>query len=184
MPGKLPPLMVYPNRRTTLVLVMVCAALIAAPVVAVLFFRAQVEATRDVSFRLYAVIWIGIALFFVLGCLGFPVNLRRLVAPRPVLRISSDGVELLWYGLLRWEEVGRLAKVRRKGQWLLGIFPKDTEAVVSRQTRLNQALVRRAIQEGLPPFHVTQLILPLTIDEVLVQVRRYANVQISEPAGG
>jgi hypothetical protein len=183
MRKKLPPLAVYPNRVTALVLVAVCVALIAAPVVAVQLFRVQIEETRLLSFRLYAVVWIGIGLFFILGCLGLLVNFRRLLFPRPVVTISPDGIEPLWFGLLGWKEIDHPAKVQRKGQWLLGIFPKDTEDILSRQGPVNRALMRQAIHQGFPALYLTQLALPMTIDQLLAEIRRYADIRISGSAG-
>jgi hypothetical protein len=183
MRKKLPPLAVYPSRVTTLVLVAVCVALIAVSVIAVLFFRAQIEETQLLSFRLYAVVWIGIGLFFILGCIGLLVNFRQFLFPRPVVTISSEGIEPLWFGLLGWNEIDHLAKVQRKGQWLLGIFPKDPEDILSRQGRVNRALMRQAIQQGLPALYVTQLALPMTIDQLLAEIPRYADIPISGLAG-
>jgi hypothetical protein len=183
VPGKLQPLVVYPSRRKTLVFVAICAALVVVSGVAVLFFRAQIEETKEVSYRLYAVLWLGIGLVLTLGCLGLPVNLRRLIAPGPVVTVRSDGIEPLWYGLITWEEIDRLAKVKRQAQWLLAIVPKDPDKVLARQTLAGRALARRAIQQGFPAFYLTQFALPITVDQLLAEIRRYADVPITEQEG-
>ena len=176
------PLAIYPSRPKTVVLVAVSAALLVLPVIALLLFRAQIEETKAVSYRLYALIWIGIGLFLLLGALGLAFNLRQLALPRPVVTISSQGIDPLWYGLIRWEEIDQVAKVRCKGQWLLGIYPKDTDELLARQPGLRRSLIKRAIEQGFPPVYVTQLALPMTVDEVLAEIRRYTDVPISKVA--
>ena len=176
------PLAIYPSRPKTVVLVAVSAALVVLPVIALLLFRAQIEETKAVSYRLYALIWIGIGLFLLLGALGLAFNLRQLALPRPVVTISSQGIEPLWYGLIRWEEIDQVAKVRCKGQWLLGIYPKGTDELLARQPSLRRSLIKRTIKQGFPPVYVTQLALPMTVDEVLAEIRRYTDVPISKVA--
>ena len=93
-----------------------------------------------------------------------------------------QGIDPLWYGLIRWEEIDQVAKVRCKGQWLLGIYPKDTDELLARQPGLRRSLIKRAIEQGFPPVYVTQLALPMTVDEVLAEIRRYTDVPISKVA--
>ena len=72
--------------------------------------------------------------------------------------------------------------MQRKGQCLLGVFPKDVDEVRSRQTRLTRALIGRAIEQGLPPLYVTQLALPMKVDELLAEIGLYTDVPISKLA--
>jgi hypothetical protein len=182
MPQQPPPLAIYPNRVKTVVLVAISATLVVLPVISLLLFRARIEEVKAVSYRLYGLIWIGIGLFGLLGSLGLAFNFRQLALPKPVVTISSQGIEPLWYGLIRWEEIDQVAKVRCKGQWLLGIYPKDTDELLSRQTGLRRSLIKRALEQGFPPVYVTQLALPMTVDEVLAEIRRYTDVPISKVA--
>jgi hypothetical protein len=48
---------------------------------------------------------------------------------------------------------------------------------------VNRALIRQAIQQGFPALYVTQLALPMTIDQLLAEIRRYADIPISGLAG-
>ena len=182
MPKNPPPLAIYPSRVKTVVLVAISATLLVLPVIALLLFRARIEDVKAVSYRLYGLIWIGIGLFVLLGFAGLAFNLWQLALPKPVVTISSQGIEPRWYGLIRWEEIDRVAKVRCKGQWLVGIYPKDTDELLSRQTGLGRSLMQRAIEQGFPPVYVTQLALPTTVDGMLAEIRRYTDVPISKVA--
>jgi hypothetical protein len=182
MPKMPPPLAIYPSRVRAAVLAAISALLLVLPVIALLLFRAQIEDVKAASYRLYGLIWIGSGLFVLLGLAGLAFNLRQLAWPKAVVTISSQGIEPLWYGLIRWEEIDRIAKVRCKGQWLLGIYPKDSDELLSGQSGLRRSLIQRAIEQGFPPVYVTQLALPMAVDEVLAEIRRYTDVPISKVA--
>ncbi len=183
MRKKPPHLVIYPSRVKTLVLLATCAAMLLVPILALLFLRDRIEESKVVSGRLHAAIWLGIGFFLLCGTAGALFNLRQLVSPRPVVTISGEGIEPIWCGLIEWDEIDHLAKARCNGQWLLGIYPKNVDELLSRRPRLRRGLITRAIDQGFPPVYVTQLALPMPVDEVLADIRRYTDVPISKSSG-
>lgn len=69
------------------------------------------------------------------------------------------------------------------GQWMLAIYPKDTDEFLARQPVPRRSLIERAIEQGFPPVYVTQTALPMTVDEALAKIRRRTDVPTSKLAG-
>ena len=50
------------------------------------------------------------------------------------------------------------------------------------KTRWRRSLVERGMEQGFPPVYLTELALPMGVDDVLAEIPRYTDIPISKAA--
>lgn len=106
--------------------------------------------------------------------LCFLYALYRLLSPKPSVVISREGIfdnaSAAGAGLLKWEEIANIFPYDFMGQRMLGIVPRDAEAVMARQPPFKRLLAK--MNRGLvqAPFNIPQSSLSVSVDELLREI--------------
>ena len=136
--------------------------------VALGFYLASERVHRRLPlWAIVVVAYIGIPFFG----LSFLYMLYRLLFPKPSVVISREGIfdnaSAVGAGMLRWEEIAEIYPYDFMGQRMLGLVPRDAEAVIARQPPLKRVLAR--MNRGLvqAPFNIPQTTLSIPVDELL-----------------
>jgi hypothetical protein len=120
---------------------------------------------------LTGVCYLGIVFFS--GSFGYA--LYRLFIPKPAVIISREGIfdnaSAVGAGMLRWEEIAEIFPYELMGQRMLGIVPIDEEAIINRQSPIKRVLARMNKGLSAATFNIPQSVLPISIDELLVNIQ-------------
>jgi hypothetical protein len=106
--------------------------------------------------------------------LCFVYALYRLLSPKAAVVISREGIfdnaSAVGAGMLKWEEIAEIYTYDFMRQRMLGIVPKDAEAVIARQPLFKRILAR--LNRGLvqAPFNIPQNTLSIPVDELLKKI--------------
>lgn len=117
--------------------------------------------------------------FTILFGYFFLYFIYRLVLNKPLVTINNEGI--LVYscgGMVGWEDIGFISPYELIGQRYLGIFPKNNQAILARQGRINRILMKINMSMGYAPINITQSVLPMSIEELLSQIGKYYDVKI------
>ena len=110
--------------------------------------------------------------------------LRRLIVRRPVLVIDRNGIDdrssLISAGLMGWDEIEAVTPYRFRGQWMLGILPVDSDAVIARQRWYKRLLIRQNERLGCPPVNIPQVVLPMDVHALADRLSRDFCVEVHE----
>jgi hypothetical protein len=114
--------------------------------------------------------YLGMALFAF--CLVYACF--RLAKPLPSLVIGREGLlenaQAVGPGMLRWSEIADV-KIQSFLNWrFLAIIPRDLEAVLQRQGRVKQWLMRMKLRLVESPFNVPESALPVKLEDVLAYI--------------
>jgi hypothetical protein len=117
----------------------------------------------------------GVAILFF-GSIGFYIG-YRLIRPSPALRINEEGIydnaSLSSVGLIRWQEISDLVVYELMGQKTLGIIPFDWPALLSKQSRYKQMLLKANADLAAAPINIPQAILPMPVEELQEKILSY-----------
>jgi hypothetical protein len=182
MNDNLRPLRIYPNWERRVLFAAVFAVIVVVPILILRVYRIPIARLKPIEPHRYMAIWIGIRVVLVAGALGLSWNLWYLFFSRPVVTLTNEGITALWFGEIRWTEIDHVAKVRRDGQSLLGIFPHDLDALLAARKRITQYFMKQGMDQGFPAAYVNQRALPISIDDLLDDIRRYSDVSIGDEA--
>jgi hypothetical protein len=107
----------------------------------------------------------------------FAYVLYRLLRPAASVIISQDGLldnaSAASAGMLKWEEIAEIFPYNFMGQQMLGIIPKDTEAVLARQHFVKKILARINNRLAKAPFNIPQSALPFSVAELAKRIEEY-----------
>lgn len=108
----------------------------------------------------------------------------RLVRRRPALELDSigmtDAASAVGAGRLRWEEVDHAVLYKYSGQAMLGIVPKDLDAVLLRQPAFRRFVMRSNLALGCPPINIPQSGLSMNLAELAELLRTRHGVRLTE----
>lgn len=94
----------------------------------------------------------------------------RLVRHKPSIEIDATGImdnaSAVAVGHLGWDEIDYVKPYEYSGQSMLGIFPKDLDALLARQTAWRRSLMKMGLGMGAAPVNIPQAILPMTVEEL------------------
>ena len=115
----------------------------------------------------------GLAAAVFFGACGL-YALWRLVRPRPALVINHRGIvdnaSALSVGFLGWDEIAELYEYRYQNQVMLGIVPKNLEALFGKQPAWKRRVLRANLWLGTAPINIPQVILPMKVSELLREI--------------
>lgn len=118
----------------------------------------------------------GIAGIVVFGVFGVLIA-RRLADPSPVLVLDRDGLHdnasALSAGLIGWSEIAQVQTFHYRGQRMLGISVHDPGALLARQGPVARTLMRTNMRLVGWTVSIAQNPLPLTLDEVVAEMRTF-----------
>lgn len=101
---------------------------------------------------------------------------RRIIRPEPAVVINLEGIvdnaSALSVGLIRWEEIAELREYQFMNQTFLGIVPKDLSQLLARQSIWKRNAIRANLFLGAAPVNIPQVVLPLTVSELLREIDR------------
>jgi hypothetical protein len=107
--------------------------------------------------------------------LCFVYAIYRLVNHKPAVVVNHEGIfdnaSAAGAGLLRWEEIANIFPYDYMGQRMLGINLVDEAAILARQPAIKRALARMN-KKIAAPFNIPQNTLPISVDELLVEIKK------------
>ncbi len=162
-------IVIYPSRKKAITLSLAALVFIALGLVFAIFQDEMGLSTWVIVFVSY----IGVP-FFALG-LAFLVY--RAMVPKPLLVIDETGIldhaSAIGVGLIRWEEIERMAPYEVMGVRSLGIVPTNPEHIIARVKPLKQMLLRANMKSGFPLISIPESILPMKLDVLIRQLKHY-----------
>jgi hypothetical protein len=97
--------------------------------------------------------------------------LVRLVRPSVAVVVDAEGIvdraSALGVGRLMWEEIEHAYVYDFLGQTMLGIVPRDLDAILLRQPWWRRRLLRRNAGLGCAPVNIPEIMLPVSAQVVL-----------------
>jgi hypothetical protein len=115
----------------------------------------------------------GLAAAVFFGACGL-YALWRLLRPRPALVINRRGIvdnaSALSIGFLSWDDIAELYEYRYQNQVMLGIVPRDLDAVLGKQPAWKRRVLRANLWLGTAPINIPQVILPMKVSELLREI--------------
>ena len=146
-------------------------ALLAAAALVFAASGALIAAEETISwFGRFIGAYLGLALFAFCGLYAG----LRLARPLPSLVIGREGLlenaSPVGAGLLRWSEIAEVKIGSFLNRRFLTVVPRDVEAVLQRQGRVRQRLLRIALRLAGSPFSVPESALPVKLEEVMVHI--------------
>lgn len=103
----------------------------------------------------------------------------RLVLHKPLVIINNEGILVdATTGIVRWEDIAFIFPYNFIGQRFLGIFPKNNQAILARQGRINRIFMKINMSMGYAPIEISQSVLPMSIEELLSLIDKYYGVKI------
>lgn len=121
--------------------------------------------------------WLGLA-FCVPATL---VVLVRLLRPRPVLALDTEGLEMLAWpsgtARIRWDEIDHLLIMSIAGQRMVGIVPRDSDTWLARNSGAAKTLMQLNQRFG-APLWLAQSTLPGTCEEIIERMRRHRPLEV------
>ncbi len=97
--------------------------------------------------------------------------LSKFVTNRPALILSSeglwDGTSLKGVGLIRWDEIEEIRSYIYLGKKIMGIVPKNEQAVLDRLNFLKKATLTLNRRMGYPLVNVAEAALDTSLEEML-----------------
>ena len=114
--------------------------------------------------------------FFILG-LTFSLN--RLIRPKPLVIINSEGIynKASWVGVgwIKWEEIDRIILDYFLRQRFLGIIPKDLNHILNRTGRIKKFILKVNKAGIKAPIIISEGSLDCSIEELLKYIEKYMN---------
>ena len=115
----------------------------------------------------------GLAAAVFFGACGL-YALWRLVRPRHALVINRRGIvdnaSALSIGFLGWDDIAEMYEYRYQNQVMLGIVPRDLEAVLGKLPAWKRRVLRANLWLGTAPINIPQVILPMKVSELLREI--------------
>lgn len=155
-------LVIYPSRTKMVLLFLAAIAFVAGGVwIGSPAMAGQVSAVRR-AIAVYA----GIPFFG----LGGAFILYRLVKWRPSFIADASGftdsASVAGIGHIPWSDVDHIKSYEIRGQPLLGVWPKDVQALLERQGSMRRRLMQANISMGSAPIAIPQATLPMKVEEL------------------
>ena len=103
--------------------------------------------------------------------------LYRLVVRKPSLVVSEEGIvdnaSATGAGPIGWDEVAEIQPTNVSGKPMLGIVPHDEEQILARQNLIKRSIM--SINRNMTGFVILipENALPMSIDDLLVEIKRY-----------
>ena len=166
--------MLYPSRgKMSLVL------LGAIGFVALGVWTSTPEIARGVAaWKVLVVSYVGIPFFAACGLYAA----YRLVRRRPAVIIDSAGItdaaSALAVGRLRWDEVDHISVYTISRQRMLGIVPRDLDALLGRLHPVKRWLAQANLRLGYAPVNVPQVVLGMELGELAELLRTRYGVRV------
>jgi hypothetical protein len=160
-------LVLYPKRTK---LLMLAAGSLMFVVLGV--YLAQNQESMGLSlWKVIIVSYVGVPFFGL--CLVYAIY--RLVVRKPAVVVNKDGIfdnaSAAGAGFIRWEEIANIFPYDYMGHRMLGINLVDEAAILARQPALKRALARMN-GKIVAPFNIPQSTLPISVDELLVEIKK------------
>lgn len=106
----------------------------------------------------------------------------RLLRQRPLLVLTREGLHdqasAIGVGLLRWSEIEGVRSYDFRGQRMLGIQPRDLEAVLARASPAKALAMRANLALGCAPINIPAVALPGGCDELAELLRTRFGVRV------
>jgi hypothetical protein len=99
----------------------------------------------------------------------------RIVRPTPAVVINDKGIldnaSALGAGFIAWDEIADLREYRFNNQVFLGVFPKQLDAILARQSTWKRQAIRANLALGAAPINIPQVVLPISVADLLKEIR-------------
>ena len=167
-------IVIYPHRGKLLLVLLGAVAFVAIGV----FFLWY----RDVSIiGRIEMILVGVASILFFGLVALYV-VYRLVWRRPALIIGPEGIvdraSVIGVGRLSWSEVAYIEAYRFREQPMLGVYPRDLEAMLARLPGWHRRVIRLNLALGCAPVNLPQVTLPGTTDDLARLIASRFDVEV------
>ncbi len=94
----------------------------------------------------------------------------RLARPTPALFFDVQGLDdrasAISVGRLAWTEIDRIVPYQFSNQWMLGIYPTDLKAILSRQNAFRRLAIKANLGLGAAPINIPQGALPVKVTQL------------------
>jgi hypothetical protein len=159
---------IYPSKLKTLLI-----AVVSLLFVAIGFYLADGLDAMRLPLPVWVIVITSFVCILFFG-LCFVYALYRLLSPKPAVVISREGIfdnaSAVGAGMLKWEEIAEIYTYTFMGQRMLGIVPRDTEAVIARQPLFKRVLAKMNRGMVQAPFNIAQNTLPIPVDELVKEI--------------
>jgi hypothetical protein len=99
----------------------------------------------------------------------------RIVRPTPAVVINDKGIfdnaSAVGAGFIAWDEIEDIREYRFKNQVFLGIFPKQLDAILARQSAWKRLAIRANLALGGAPINIPQVALPMRVADLMREIR-------------
>lgn len=167
-------IVIYPDRRKLLLILLAACAFVVLGV-----FLVRIEGVGLVQ-RLELAVAGGASILFF-GAVAIYAA-YRLVMRRPVVTIGSGGItdntSPFGVGRLPWSNVAFVAPYRFRGQAMLGVVPRDLDAVLGHLSWWQRLAVKANLRLGCAPVNVPQVTLPGTAEDLAKLIASRFDVRV------
>ena len=98
----------------------------------------------------------------------------RLVRPTPAVVVSRQGLldraSAVSVGFIAWTEIKELREYRFMNQVLLGIVPRDLDALLARQPAWKRVFLRANLWLGVAPVNVPESMLSMRVSQLVQEI--------------
>lgn len=169
-------LVVYPSRVKMVFVLLGAIAFVALGI----WIATPDIASRVAAWKVMVASYVGVPFFG--ACALYAAY--RLVRHRPSLEIDATGImdnaSAVAVGHLGWDEIDYVRPYEHSGQSMLGIFPKDLDALLARQNPWRRALMKMGLGMSAAPVNIPQTTLPMTVEDLadLLHTRHGVRVEV------
>jgi hypothetical protein len=101
--------------------------------------------------------------------------IARIVWPTPAVVINDKGIldnaSALSAGFIAWDEIADIREYRFNNQVFLGVYPKQLDAILARQSAWKRQAIRANLALGAAPINIPQIVLPMSVADLLKEIR-------------
>ncbi|HET8948280.1 MAG TPA: STM3941 family protein [Candidatus Polarisedimenticolia bacterium] len=171
-------LVIFPDRRKLILVLLGAAGFVAVSAWLLTLHVGWMAGARVVPAAIAGIGFFGLVFLYCV---------YRLVRWRPALIIDADGIveqsSLISVGRLRWEEVDCVVPYVFRGQPMLGIVPRDPQAVMARAGWIGRMAMKANGPLGCAPINVAQVTLPGTTEELALLLAGRYGVTVKRSPG-
>lgn len=170
------PIVIYPSRGKAAVLFVLAVAFVVAGV----WIWTLGQAGRVAEWKALLAAGTAIPFFGLAGAyIGY-----RLIWRSPALTIDASGLtdsaSAVSAGHLAWDEIECVVPYDFSGQMMLGVIPRDLDALLERQSTFRKRMMKMNLGMGAAPVNIPQGILPMTAVELADLLQTEYGVQVGD----